>query len=108
MRETAQADVTEFHDDYGHHPLGDHVDSKAVGPYIIELYDRPLDLRDRDERRDSPRSVLSVWVRDPDHWRPYRDVFSQYIGRLGAHDMFRSVDSVDTVAEWTDSYSGDS
>jgi hypothetical protein len=105
MRETPQADTDEFHEEYNTNPLGELVESKAVGPYLIELYDRPIDTRDRDERQANPRSVLSVWVRDTDHYGPYRDVFSEFMGRMGAHEMYRRVDTKETVEEWVAIYS---
>jgi hypothetical protein len=109
MSDTPQeyASIGHYKSCMGEHPLGDLVDIQTYGPYVIERYERPLGHRRR-MRQDKPaKDVISVHVRDFEHWREYREVFSEFIGSMGARDMMRRLDDTDTVEEWVGHYTDD-
>jgi hypothetical protein len=101
------ADVEAFGAEYGEHPLGDLHDRKAVGPYLIELHTNPIGTRRRRRENKPVKAVLTVWKRDTDHWRSYRNEFSEFIGDYGAKEMFRRVDTVAEIEGWIDEYADD-
>jgi len=99
MTQTPNTTVDEFRAEMGKHPLGDLAEAKAVGPYVIERYERPIGHKRRLREGEPTKQVLSVHVRDTEHWRAYRELMSEFIGDYGAKEMYRRMDDQTTIRQ---------
>lgn len=92
-----QANADDFTDEMGENPLGDRRALKTVGPFVIELYGRPIMTQKRIEEGKPIQGVVSVWedtaVTGTDNWRRYKDVGSFWFNEERARAEFTGLRS---------------
>lgn len=101
---TTEANTDDFEAEMGSNPMGRRIRIRALGPYVLELYDRLLfaDKRAREGKPEQQR--ITVWTPAEDHWRQYRKVgeCKAEAGDIGG--MWSAFDTADDVAEWIEEH----
>lgn len=98
----------DFAEEMGENPMGRRIDLRAVGPFVLERYDRLLFHRRRREEDKPELQRIGIWTRaDADHWREYRKVaeLKTYADEIG--EMWADLTDTDSVAEWVDDHPAD-
>lgn len=101
------ATAKHFKDEMGDHPLGDCKGTKAVGPYVVELYERVIGNRARQREGKPARAVVTVHKRNPDHWRAYESMANAWVDEADGREEFDSLASVEAIEAFIDQHGDD-